>query len=51
MNASELYAKNIQTFIEHLATHEAMHWDMEEEITKGSLIIHEGKKIHSSILK
>jgi NAD(P) transhydrogenase subunit alpha len=51
MNASELYAKNIQTFIEHLATHEAMHWDMEEEITKGSLIIHEGTKIHSSILK
>jgi hypothetical protein len=24
---------------------------MEEEITKGSLIIHEGTKIHSSILK
>lgn len=51
MNASELYAKNIQTFIEHLATSEAMHWDMEEEITKGSLILHNGLKIHSSILK
>ncbi len=51
MNASELYAKNIQTFIEHLATSEAMHWDMEEEITKGSLILHNGTKIHSSILK
>lgn len=51
MNASELYAKNMQTFLEHLATSEAMHWDMEEEITKGSLILHNGKKIHSSILK
>ena len=51
MNASELYAKNMQTFLEHLATNEAMHWDMEEEITKGSLILHNGKKIHSSILK
>ncbi len=51
MNASELYAKNMQTFLEHLATSEAMHWDMEEEITKGSLILYNGKKIHSSILK
>lgn len=51
MNASELYAKNMQTFIEHLATSDAMLWDMEEEITKGSLILHNGTKIHSSILK
>ena len=51
MNASELYAKNMQTFIEHLATSEAMHWDLEEEITKGSLILYNGTKIHSSILK
>ncbi len=51
MNASELYAKNMQTFLEHLATSEAMHWDLEEEITKGSLILYNGTKIHSSILK
>ncbi len=51
MNASELYAKNMQTFLEHLATSEAMHWDLKEEITKGSLILYNGTKIHSSILK
>lgn len=39
MNASELYAKNIQTFLYHLATKDGFKWEMEEEITKGSLIV------------
>jgi NAD(P) transhydrogenase subunit alpha len=45
MNASDLYARNIQTFLVHLATAEGFKWEMEEEITKGSLIVHEGKKM------
>lgn len=44
MNASDLYAKNIQTFLYHLATSEGFKWEMEEEITKGSLIVHNGTK-------
>ena len=44
MNASDLYAKNIQTFLYHLATSEGFKWEMEEEITKGSLIVHNGLK-------
>ena len=42
LNASELYAKNIATFLLHLATKDGFKWEMEEEITKGSLIVHEG---------
>ncbi|MBK7956644.1 MAG: Re/Si-specific NAD(P)(+) transhydrogenase subunit alpha [Bacteroidetes bacterium] len=42
LNASELYAKNIQTFLIHLANKEGFKWEMEEEITKGSLIVHNG---------
>ena len=42
LNASELYAKNISTFLLHLATKDGFKWEMEEEITKGSLITHEG---------
>jgi len=42
-NASELYAKNIQTFLEHLSTSEGFKIDLEEEITRGSVITHEGK--------
>jgi len=42
-NASELYAKNLQNLLMHLADSKGFKWDMEEEITKGTLIIHEGK--------
>jgi NAD(P) transhydrogenase subunit alpha len=42
-NASELYAKNIQNLLALLATKDGFKWEMEEEITKGTLITHEGK--------
>lgn len=50
LNASDLYAKNISTFLYHLATGEAFKWEMEEEITKGSLIVHKGVAVHPSVL-
>ncbi len=51
LNASELYAKNISTFLLHLATSEGFKWEMEEEITKGSLITHKGNIVHPSVMK
>lgn len=42
LNASDLYAKNMQTFLLHLATKDGFKWEMDEEITKGSLIVHNG---------
>jgi NAD(P) transhydrogenase subunit alpha len=42
-NASELYAKNIQNLLNLLATKEAFKWELEEDITKGTLICHAGK--------
>lgn len=42
-NASELFAKNIQNLLVHLATKDGFKWEMEEEITKGTLITHKGK--------
>lgn len=50
-NASELYARNIQSFLLHLATKDGFKWEMEEEITKGSLIIHKGNPVHPAIKK
>jgi NAD(P) transhydrogenase subunit alpha len=41
-NASELYAKNIQNLLNHLATKDSFKWELEEEITKGTLITHQG---------
>ena len=51
MNASDLYAKNIQTLLLHLATKDAFKWEMEEEITKGRLIVHKGEAVHPSVAK
>ena len=51
MNASDLYAKNIQTILLHLADKDAFKWEMEEEITKGSLIVHKGNAVHPSVNK
>ena len=46
VNASELYAKNISTLLLHLATNEGFKWELEEDVTKGCLITHEGELIH-----
>ncbi|CAN5834585.1 Re/Si-specific NAD(P)(+) transhydrogenase subunit alpha [soil metagenome] len=51
MNASDLYAKNIATFLVHLADKDNFKWEMEEEITKGSLIVHNGVAVHPSVAK
>lgn len=51
MNASDLYAKNMATLLLHLADKDAFKWEMEEEITKGSLIVHKGVAVHPSVAK
>lgn len=48
-NASELYAKNISTLLLHLADKNGFKWELEEEITKGSLITHKGEVVHPGI--
>jgi NAD(P) transhydrogenase subunit alpha len=45
MNASDLYAKNIQTFLYHLADNNGFKFELQDEITKGSLIVHNGQKM------
>jgi NAD(P) transhydrogenase subunit alpha len=51
MNASDLYAKNIETFLVHVADKDQFKWEMDEEITKGSLIVHNGTPVHPSVTK
>jgi len=46
LNASDLYAKNIQTFLLHLASKDGFRWELDEEITKGSLIVHKGNAMN-----
>jgi len=50
LNASDLYARNISAFLAHLTTPSEFKWDLEEEITKGSLIIYKGKLLHKGLI-
>ena len=47
VNASELYARNISTLLLHLVNENGFKWEIEEEITKGSLITHNGELVHA----
>ncbi len=47
INASQLYATNISTLLYHLVDENGFKWNMEDEITKGSLITHNGELVHS----
>lgn len=49
MNASELYARNISALLLHLADKDHFFWDMNEEITSGSLIVYNGEPVHPSV--
>lgn len=42
-NASELFAKNVSTFLLHLTKDNAFNWELEEEITDTTLITHQGQ--------
>jgi len=41
-NASQMYAKNLTTFLKHLAPEGELVLDLEDEITRGALLTHEG---------
>ncbi len=42
-NASDLYAKNMYNFIMHLTKDSQFKWELDEEITDKTLIVHNGK--------
>lgn len=46
VNASQLYSTNISTLLLHLSTKEGLNIDLDEEITRGSVITHDGVLIH-----
>ena len=46
VHSSQLYAKNISTFISHMSKEGAIEIDMEDEIISGSIFTHQGKITH-----
>jgi NAD(P) transhydrogenase subunit alpha len=42
-NASQMYAKNLTTFLKHLAPEGEVVLDLEDDITSGAMLAHEGR--------
>jgi NAD(P) transhydrogenase subunit alpha len=49
INASELFAKNVHNFIVHLTSEVKFNWNLEDEITAGSLIVKDGTVVNDSL--
>ncbi len=49
-DASRLLGKNFQTLLKHLIADGALDLDLEDEITAGMTVCHEGKVIHEMVL-
>ncbi len=45
-DASLLYSRNILTLLNHLVTEGSLQFDLDDEITRGTLLTHEGKVTH-----
>jgi NAD(P) transhydrogenase subunit alpha len=48
-HASQLFAKNISTFLLNMVKEGELVIDLEDEIVKGSLLVHEGRVVHEMI--
>jgi NAD(P) transhydrogenase subunit alpha len=49
IHASQLFAKNISTFLLNMVKESTFAIDLEDEIVKGSLLVHEGQVVHEVI--
>ncbi len=49
--ASQLYANNMIHFLNHLCRDNAVQIDLNDEITKGSLVTHDGQIVNEAVIK
>jgi len=50
VHASQMYAKNISTFLLHMVKEGKLELDLEDEITKGAMVAHGGNLVHQAVL-
>ncbi|UCG85880.1 MAG: Re/Si-specific NAD(P)(+) transhydrogenase subunit alpha [Gemmatimonadota bacterium] len=51
LDASRMYARNMMTFLNHITKDGELNLDLEDEITGGTCITHEGKIVHEAVSK
>lgn len=49
VHASQMYGKNISTFLSHLVKDGSLQLDFDDEITHGACITHEGRVVHDGV--
>lgn len=47
-DASLLYARNVYALVDHLVKDKALVYDLEDEVTQGTLLTHQGEVIHAA---
>jgi NAD(P) transhydrogenase subunit alpha len=50
-HASQMFSKNVATFLLHLVKEGAVRLDPEDEITAGTLVTHQGKIVHPMVVE
>jgi NAD(P) transhydrogenase subunit alpha len=48
-HASQMYSRNAQSYLQHLLKDGAIALDLEDELTSGPLLTHEGKIVHEGV--
>jgi NAD(P) transhydrogenase subunit alpha len=49
LHASQMYTRNVAAFLRHLAPEAQLTLDLEDELTSGPLVSHEGKVVHEAV--
>ncbi len=50
-HASQMYSNNVATFVDLLVKGGDLTLDLEDEVIKGTLVTHQGRVVHSAVLK
>ena len=49
VNASQMFSKNVVTFLQHLVSEGELELDLEDEITKGAMLTHGGEVTQADV--
>jgi NAD(P) transhydrogenase subunit alpha len=50
-HASQMFAKNVSTYLQHLVSDGALTLDTDDEITAGTLVTRNGEIVHPAVLE
>ena len=50
-HASQMFARNVTSLLLHLVNDGKLAWNLDDEITRGTLVVREGQIVHDALLK